>query len=114
MWEVRKLRIEAEERYRSTGDSHAIVELRARAMHRFGFALGREARNDVERGLFLGARDLLAQLEAEVPEVPWSADWKERFSVLKGWAEAGGQPVVEFGRYGIAAVEQLSGARPRA
>jgi len=89
--EVHRLRAEAVEVYRTTGDSGLIWSLRLTARNRFGYSLGLQARNEKDWALFREAGALLAELEAEFPEVPWPSGTKERYAVLRRWAEAGGQ-----------------------
>ena len=88
---VREEYAAAIEAYRSTGDGEPIAMARLHAKHRFGFALGLEARGDDERALFREAGALLEQMEGEFPELPLDPAMKRRFATLRHWAEAGGQ-----------------------
>ena len=88
---VRERYASAIEEYLTTGDADPIRHLRLFVGHRFGYSLGLQARDDNERAMFREAGVLMAQMETEFPEVPWCTGTKERYAVLRRWAEGGGQ-----------------------
>lgn len=99
VWRLRQVREEyaaAVETYRATGDADPIERARLQARHKFGFALGLEARDDEERGLFREAGVLLEQIESDFEELPLSLEMKARFAKLRTWAEAGGQQALRY------------------
>lgn len=89
--QVRERHASAVAEYLRTGDAEPLRLLRLFVSHRFAYSLGLQARSDEERALFREASVFLSQMELEFPEVPWCTGTKERYAVLRGWAEGGGQ-----------------------